>query len=295
VQPKDPEVTVGVPVYNSDKFLAETLQSILAQTFTNFELIISDNASTDATEGICSEFARRDARVRYVRKASNVGAPRNYNSLVSLARSKFFKWSSSNDLIQPQFLAACVPILRAREDVVLVYTRTRYFDANTGTVVDYADNMSLQEEDLVVRYRECDHRMGARPNNIMNGVIRLDALKNSTLHGDYPSSDLALMTELALYGKFVEVPEPLFYRRNEAGARYGEGTATRHKLYYPDDTFGSMRYDQKRMWQLLRGVARAPVTWSQRVRLYEHLARRAWWSRRGLLPFLYGSSKPPSG
>jgi glycosyltransferase involved in cell wall biosynthesis len=295
VQSANPAVTVGVPVFNSEKYLTETLQSILAQTLTDFELVISDNASTDGTEAICNDFARRDSRVRYVRRSRNIGAPRNYNGLVHLARGRFFKWSSSNDIIQPEFLAACVPILDTRDDVVLAYTRTRYFDAVSGSVLDYNDNLDLQNDDLVERYKECDRRLGASPNNIMNGVIRLAALKSSTLHGDYPSSDLALMTELALYGKFVEVSQPLFYRRNEAGARYGEGTATRHRLYYPDDTYGSSRHDRQRMWQMLRGVTRAPVSLTQRARLYDHLAHRAWWSRRLLLPFLYRSSgAPPS-
>jgi glycosyltransferase involved in cell wall biosynthesis len=288
VQSATPAVTVGVPVYNSEEYLAETLRSILAQTFTDFEILISDNASTDGTEAICNDFARVDPRVRYVRRQRNMGAPRNYNVLVALARGRFLKWSSSNDIIQPQFLAACVPILEARDDVVLVYTRTRYFDAVSGSVLDHADNLDLQGDDAVERYKQCDQRLMA--NNIMNGVIRLRALRSSTLHGDYPSSDVALMTELALYGKYVEVPQPLFYRRNEAGAHYGTGM---HRVYYPYETYGSSRRYWQRMWQMIRGVTRAPVSLSQRARLYDYLARRAWWSRRLLLPFFYGANEPP--
>jgi glycosyltransferase involved in cell wall biosynthesis len=282
-----PAVTIGVPVYNSEKYLAETLQAILTQTFTDFELVISDNASTDATEGICNDCARSDSRVRYVRQPRNIGAPRNYNALVALARGRYLKWSSSNDIIQPQFLAACVPLLETRADVVLVYPRTRYFDAASGNVRDHADNFDLQDDDAVERYKKCDQRLVT--NNIMNGLIRLRALRASTLHGDYPSSDIALMSELALYGKFIEVAQPLFYRRSEADARYGAGTASKHKLYYPDDTFGSSRRDWQRMRQMVRGVTAAPVTLSQRARLYDYLARRAWWRRRQLLSFFYGT------
>jgi glycosyltransferase involved in cell wall biosynthesis len=266
-----------VPVYNSEKFLAETLRSILAQTYTDFELVISDNASTDRTGAICEEFARADSRIRYVRQPHNIGLPRNYNSLVGLARGRYFKWSASNDLLQPRFLAACVPILEARPDVVLVYPRTRYFDAAKGETRDHADNLDIQDDDPVERYRQCDARLFA--NNIINGVIRLGALKSSTLHREYQSSDVALMPELALYGKFVEVPEPLFYRRVEPDAKYGAGTASAHRHYYPHDKFGAARD-----WQLLRhrirGVWSAPVTWSQRARLYGYVARREWWNRR---------------
>jgi hypothetical protein len=124
-------------------------------------------------------------------------------------------------------------------------------------------------------------------------VIRLDALKASTLHREYPTSDLALMPELSLYGKFVEVSEPLFYRRIEPDARYRASTASAHQHYFPNDKFGSGP-----AWQLLRhkirGVSSAPVTWSQRVRVYDYLARREWWRRRHLL-HLWVSRKLRSG
>jgi glycosyltransferase involved in cell wall biosynthesis len=286
-----PAVTVGVPAYNAETHLAETLRSILAQTFTDFELVIADNASTDGTEAICRDFARLDPRIRYIRREHNIGAPRNYNSLVSEARGRFLKWSSSNDIIQPEFLAACVPVLEARQDVVLTYARTRYFDSASGSVRDHVDNLDLQSDDPVERYRQCDQRLIA--NNIMNGVIRVRALRCSTLHGDYPSSDIALMMELALYGKFVEIPQPLFYRRTEAGARYGEGTASMHRQYYPDDAYGSSRRHWQRMRQLIRGATRAPVSPSQRLRLYDYLARRAWWNRHLLLPRFFGADAAP--
>jgi glycosyltransferase involved in cell wall biosynthesis len=281
-----PAVTIGVPVYNSEKFLPETLRSIIAQTFSNFEVVISDNASTDGTQALCEAFARDDARVRYVRHPRNIGLPRNYNSLVGLARGRYFKWSSSNDLIQPRFLEACVPVLEANPDVVLAYPRTRLFDAVSGDVRDHVDNLDLRDEDPVERYRRCDERLFK--NNIINGVIRTKALVTSTLHREYPSSDLALMPELALHGKFVEVPEPLFYRRAEPGAIYGTGTATAHKGYYPEDRFGSTQ-DWRRFRHMIRGVLAAPITWQQRLRLYDYLLRRAWWRRADLLPFIFRS------
>jgi glycosyltransferase involved in cell wall biosynthesis len=274
-----PVVTVGVPVYNAERYLAEALRSILSQTFTDFELVISDNASTDGTRGICNDFARADPRIRYLRQARNMGAPRNYNALVTLARGRYFKWSSSNDLIEPEFLAACVPILEARPDVVLVYPRTRYFDTNTGSVRDHADNLDIQDDDPVERYKQCDRRLF--DNNVMNGLIRRQALRSSTLHWDYRSSDMELVVELALYGKFVEVPRPLFYLRTEAAARYD---AAHHRLYYPHQIFA---HDAFCAWQtlgqMLQAANRAPLSFSDRVRLYDYLARRVWWRRKRLM------------
>jgi glycosyltransferase involved in cell wall biosynthesis len=274
-----PLVTVGVPVYNAERYLREALRSILAQTFTDFELIISDNASTDGTQDISNEFGRADPRIRYLRQPRNLGAPRNYNALVALARGRYFKWASSNDLIEPEFLAACVPILEARADVVLVYPRTRYFDADTGSVRDHADNLDIQDEDPVERYKQCDCRLF--DNNVINGLIRLQALKSSTLHWDYRSSDMELMVELALYGKFVEVPQPLFYARTETAAKY---EAHRHRLYYPHQRFA---HDAFCAWQTLgqmfQAANRAPLSFSERARLYDYLARRVWWRRKRLM------------
>ena len=88
-----PRVSLGMPVYNAQRFLREVLDSILAQTFTDFELIISDNGSTDATEAICREFAARDRRVQYEpNDRTNHGPGWNYNRTEFLARGEFFSW-----------------------------------------------------------------------------------------------------------------------------------------------------------------------------------------------------------
>jgi hypothetical protein len=218
-----------------------------------------------------------------------MGAPRNYNALVALARGRYLKWASSNDLIEPQFLAACVPILEARQDVVLAYPRTRYFDTRSGSVRDYADDLNLQGDDPIERYKQCDRRLLA--NNVMNGVIRVDALRSSTLHWDYLSSDMELVVELSLYGKFVEVPLRLFYRRIEAAAKYD---ADRHRLYYPHQTRGSAFCTWQSVCQMVRGANRAPLSFSDRVRLYDYLARRVWWRRKGLIGLFATPSNGPA-
>src|SRR3954470_15735733 len=88
-----PLVSIGLPVYNGARYIAEALESLLAQTYTAFELIISDNGSTDATRSICEEFAARDGRVRYVRHETNRGLAWNWNHVFELSRRPYFKWS----------------------------------------------------------------------------------------------------------------------------------------------------------------------------------------------------------
>ncbi len=279
--PSLPMASVGVPVFNSERFLEKTLQSLLTQTFTDFELIISDNASTDGTAGLCRDLARADSRIRYVRQPENIGVPRNYNAVLALARGKYFKWSSSNDICQPQLLERCIAVLEARPDAVLAYAKTRLFDEDSGILRDHDDNMDLQDDDPVRRYAQCGERLFM--NNLVNAVVRAQALKGTTLNWDYASSDMALTQELTLYGKFVEVPEYLFYRRVQSGARYGEGTKETFHEYYPDEEFGSTLRPRLQFAQRFRGVTHAPVALRQKLRLYGWLARRAWWARQELL------------
>src|SRR6187402_1563429 len=117
-----PRVTVGIPVYNGAEYLEQAIQSVLAQTFSDFELIICDNASTDATAAIVLDYAARDSRVRYARNRENIGSARNYNRLFELATGEDFKWMACDDLITPQFLEYCVAALDAAPCAVLAYT-----------------------------------------------------------------------------------------------------------------------------------------------------------------------------
>src|SRR5262245_31410059 len=117
-----PRVSIGVPVYNGERYLRECIDSILGQTFRDFELILSDNASTDATRTICEAYATRDPRVRYYRNEQNLGACRNFNRCVELARGDYFLWAAHDDAIAPEYLARCVEALDRDPSVVLSHS-----------------------------------------------------------------------------------------------------------------------------------------------------------------------------
>jgi glycosyltransferase involved in cell wall biosynthesis len=127
-----PKVSVGMPVFNGDRFIAETIDSILAQTFGDFELIISDNASTDGTEKICRQYADDDGRIRYVRNRENLGAAYNYNQTFHLSSGDYFKWACHDDLLRPEFLERCVEVLDRDPSAVLVYTDWAPIDETGG-------------------------------------------------------------------------------------------------------------------------------------------------------------------
>lgn len=204
-------LTLGLPVYNGSTFLPEAIRSILGQTFADFELVVSDNASSDATEAIVRDFAARDRRLRYHRNAENVGLTRNFNQVFSMATGKYFKWATSDDALMPDFLRRCVEVLDQDERVVLACTRARFVDA-TGARKEVEDpgwNLMMDAPEERLRYViDAGHWV----NSIL-GVIRTDALAVTGLLPDYPGGDYRLLAELSLLGKFRELPEAFYVRR----------------------------------------------------------------------------------
>ncbi len=275
---QSPIISVGMPVYNGETWLAASIESILTQSFTDFELIISDNASSDGTEEICRDFAARDPRIRYFRQDTNFGAPRNYNFVFEQARGTFFKWSSSNDLCRPDFLRLCFAALKDRPDAVLSYPRTLLIsdDINKGEV--YADNMDLQDAQAADRFNRILENMAL--NNVMNGLIRCDALRKTRMHEVYLCSDFVLMAELALLGKFIEVPDDLFLRRlDEASSTQmmSEQQASKHW----DPSVEVLPATQT--WRLYGGyitaIIRAPVNLGNKLRAFKAVLRQMKWDR----------------
>lgn len=216
-----PRVSIGVPVYNGENYLTETLDSILAQTFTDFELIISDNASTDRTEAICRKYAAQDHRIRYLRSASNLGAARNYNRVFELARGEYFKWNGHDDPLAPLFLERCVEVLDQDPGVVLCFARNRAidergqdYDVGALTARTFIPKPQLGSPEAHVRFYHtvvADHPQGA-----IFGLIRRSVLAQTALIGSYRMSDLTLLGELALRGRFHQVAETLQGRRFHA-------------------------------------------------------------------------------
>jgi glycosyltransferase involved in cell wall biosynthesis len=191
--------------------LAQAIESILAQTFGDFELIISDNASTDDTEEICRRYADQDPRVRYYRQAHNVGAAANFNRTFELATGRYFKWAAHDDLIEPTYLEKCVEVLEADRGVVLCQSLV-VMGPDWGEGLETYNHAWWGTD----RPRQSE-RFGARVQSSncadVLGVIRTDVLKATPLIGEFIGSDRTLLVELALRGRFGLVPEPLFLNR----------------------------------------------------------------------------------
>ncbi len=277
-----PTLTIGMPVYNGATYVTEALESILAQTFRDFELIISDNASTDDTETICRAFAARDPRVTYRRNAENVGLSANNNLLVPLARGRLFKWAPHDDVLRPHYLERCVAALDADPSVVLAYPQTDFVDGD-GNPLDLTDPgwhliMDDPSERLLVAI------VADRYMNAILGVIRTDALRRTRLLPRYAGGDDRLIAELSLLGKFVEVPERLYVRRIHKGSTGGNRGNTK---WLRAHWSGSRRGMSAPYWRLSRDragiVMRAPIPLSRKAVLLTMHARTMRYGWRRLL------------
>ena len=206
-----PRVSVGLPVYNGEKYVAEAIESILAQTYTDWELIITDNCSEDATEEICRPYVERDERIRYYRYARNLGAGPNQNQLLNWVRGVYFIWIMHDDVYGPRTLELCVEALDRNPDAVLSYPRMIDVDAEGRVIAPHDENCHLVDEQPHRRVGKCVVR--AIICNAALGLIRVESLWKTRLIGDYRGSDHTMLAELSMIGKFYEVPERLYYRR----------------------------------------------------------------------------------
>lgn len=211
-----PRVSVGLPVYNGEPFLRATLDALLAQDFEDFELIISDDGSSDATESICRAYAERDPRVSYHRAERNLGASPNFNRVAELARGEYFRWACHDDLVEPSHLRRCVELMdEAPDSVALVYTATIGIDEAGNRIGDRVDQLETRAPRAHQRLSRVVKQLEAA--DPLFGLIRRETLMKTRLIGPYESADYVLFAELALAGEFWKIPEPLFFRRIHPG------------------------------------------------------------------------------
>jgi glycosyltransferase involved in cell wall biosynthesis len=206
-----PRLTLGLPVYNGERFLAASLDALLAQTFTDFELIISDNCSTDRTGEIARQYEAKDSRVRYVRHSQNRGSTFNHNFVIEQSRGEFFKWVSHDDLYAPDLLQRCIDALDSRPEIVLAHAWTAFID-ESGRITDQIDYaLTTDVPDPVTRFRSVLYTDGG---DDIYGVIRMSVLTRVAPFGSYHWADRTFVGELALHGPFHNVPDFLYFRRD---------------------------------------------------------------------------------
>ncbi len=211
-----PEISVGLPVYNGERYLKLAIESVLKQGYENFELIISDNASTDHSQEICFEYMRIDKRVKYFRNDFNIGSAPNYEKLVFLAEGTYFKWLAHDDLLKEGFLSKTLKAFRnADPTTVLVYPICELIDGDGASLGTVTEHIESQSEKPHIRIAQVIKKISN--GTPLNGLIVTSVLKKTKLSCSESYWDIALLAELALWGKILEIQEILMQQRSYEG------------------------------------------------------------------------------
>ncbi len=278
-------LSIGMPVYNGEQFLEESLNSLLNQTFEDFELIISDNASTDRTEEICRAYAAKDQRIRYYRSEQNHGAAWNYNRSFELSVGKYFKWACHDDLCAPEYIEQCIQILESNPSVVLCYANTTFIDQEGNRLQNYTEDLHLDSPQPHQRYRQYHRRFLYKYKcNPQFGVLRSSVLAMTRLMGNYEGSDIILFAELAMLGEFHEIPEYLFSRRDHPQmSRRANPTEEELAIWYDPANRGKLQLPMSRLLlEHLLAIKRIKLSWHEKISCYLQLRTFLRWKRREL-------------
>jgi glycosyltransferase involved in cell wall biosynthesis len=267
-----PRLSIGLPVYNGQNYVAEALDDLLKQSYQDFELIISDNASTDGTAEICRDYAARDPRIRYVRQPKNIGAAPNHNFVVREAKGEFFKWAAHDDLFGPDLLARCVQALDEHPDAVLSHAYMAIVDETGETIEEYDYSLATDSPYPAERFRSLLLTEGG---DDFYGVVRTDVMRRIAPHDSYHNAGRKLVAEISLYGKFHQVPEVMFFRRDHPGRgdRLGSVQAVCANLDPRRKGQPRARLLADYLTGYVTAIARAPLSAADRRQCYRYLLR----------------------
>jgi glycosyltransferase involved in cell wall biosynthesis len=273
-----PQVSVGMPVYNGERYIAQAIESILSQTFPDLELIICDNASTDSTEQICREFSTSDSRVRYYRNDRNRGAAWNHNRVVELARGEYFKWQGHDDYCDSTFLEKCFAVVLRDPSVVLCYPQFVRVDEQ-GRRLGVKSSRVIGGAQPHARFMSMIYRRDSCEE--IYGVTRTAVIRKTALIGPYSNSDDTFLAELILHGKFREVPEPLFfYRIHPVQSTMAYPSRSGRMAWFKPAGLSGLSLPFVRLFAgYVSLVWRSPLPWGEKVRCYSSLVGWFWYFR----------------
>jgi glycosyltransferase involved in cell wall biosynthesis len=276
-----PRLSVGLPVYNSSAYVAQSIDAILGQTFEDFELIISDNASTDDTGDTCRQYVKQDSRVRYFRQPKNVGLAPNHNFCVERAEAALFKWAAGDDLYARDLLEKCVTALDENPKVVLAHSWTAMIDGNGTFYQANAYPLATSAARAPERFRSVLNDSGGDDDG---GVMRKGVLLKTAMKESYHHADRTIIAELALYGPFYQVPDWLYFRRDHPDRAERAHPSLRGRCANMDPRRANRwlnpapRLLGEYVWAYVRMIQRAPLTPAERRECYRYLTE--WMTRR---------------
>jgi glycosyltransferase involved in cell wall biosynthesis len=269
-----PRLSLGLPVYNGEEYLAEALDALLGQSYEDYELIISDNASTDSTEEICRTYAAKDSRIRYIQLTKNIGAAPNHNFVFAEARGELFKWASHDDLYGRDLLLRCVEALDEQPNMILAHCWNAIIDGKGAVTQPFDYGLATDSPHAPTRFRSLLLEPGG---DDFYGVIRSDVLRRVKPHDSYHHADRTFVAEIALHGPFYQVPELQFFRRDHPGrAERANPTKRTRSANLDPRRADKLRHPTVRLLGeyvlgFVGAIRRAPLSSAQRVECYRYL------------------------
>ena len=287
-----PRLSIGLPVYNGEKYLAESLDSLLGQSYEDFELIISDNDSTDGTADICRRYLKQDSRVRYVRQPRNIGCAPNHNVLVDHARGELFKWASHDDLYARELIERCIEALDEYPQVILANCWTAMIDSSRTLTKAIRYTLATESPRAPERFRSMLFEKGGDDDG---GVIRMSVLRQIRPYDSYYHSDRTQVTEMCLHGPFYHVPDWLYFRRDHPESSLNAYPTVRTNCTNLDPRRADrLRHPVPRLLAeyilaYVTMIRRAPLTPADKLECYRHLA--SWGGSRAVPKSIRGDGQ----
>lgn len=257
-----PLVSIGMPLRNEEKYLPAALDSLLAQDFKDFELIISDNASTDRTPDICREYAKKDSRIRYDRNDVNIGMTGNQNRVFELSSGEFFMWAAGHDLWHQSFIRRCLEVMKQDPGIALCHPLICSIGFDGKPLPDpYPCRLDTRGLGSSARANVVVWGLGT--GGAIYGFLRSSALRSTRLFRNVICPDNLILFELSLAGSIAHLPEPLFFLRTNADERvHMSKSMDRYRtMFYPECRrhFRLWLTNWRLLYEHLAAVIRAPM------------------------------------
>jgi glycosyltransferase involved in cell wall biosynthesis len=274
-----PLVSMGMPVFNGANFVSEAIECALSQTFSDWELIICDNCSTDRTVNICREFATHDSRIHIYQNVRNMGVNFNFNEVFRLSRGRYFKWITHDDLFSPEFIESCIRELEKDERVILAFPKISYINADGRLLPRRTAELSVlgpTAESRINRLMALETQ-GTDIFWSLYGLIRRDILEQTGLMGLYSGGDQVLLLEIALRGCLKQIARELFFRREHPAAatlRRNWTARDRAKFAYADDDRRLVFPYCRMLKEHLRCILKSPIPFRDRSRCTTAVLKR---------------------
>lgn len=275
-----PRLTIGLPVFNGENLLSESIEALLGQTYEDFVLLISDNASTDSTPDICKKYMKRDERIRYVRQPYNIGLHPNENFLMRESRTELFKLASHDDLYARDLIKRCVEALDKNPEVSVAHAWEARIDMEGNLTEALSYPAAADAPRAPDRFRSM---LFDGWDDYTYGVMRREVVLRTHMLGSHHFADRTFNVELNLHGPFYLVPEWLYFRREHPERT--EPYTVRTRAAYMDYKRASrlnpaIRLYGEYVWAYVTAIRSAPLSAAEKRECFGHLA--AWLASRAV-------------